>query len=98
MQLDIEAINVDVREKKSPLEPPLSTKGAKGKHLVPKLDLALGTASKAPETPRSSSQRKPGGSEVDIRLPTMHEEDYEHDPMKVGHMATTNVSHDSTKD
>ena len=25
----------------------------------------------------------------------MHESDYEHDPMNVGHMATTNVSHDS---
>ena len=60
--------------------------------MVPKLDLAMGSKKQAPETPRSSSHRE---REDDIRLPTMHEEDYEHDPMNVGHMATTNVSHDS---
>ena len=92
MQLDIEAINVDVREKEAASPEPRSTK-AKGKTLVPKLDLAMGAKKQAPETPRSSSRRET--TQEDVRLPTMHEEDYEHDPMNVGHMATTNVSHDS---
>lgn len=65
---------------------------AGGKLKVPKLNLASGVK-QAPETPKSSTRRMEE-NEV-VRLQTLHESDYADDPMNVGHMATTNMSHDS---
>ena len=88
MQLDIDAINVDVTEKKDMKLVKAKDNGVK----VPKLDLAMGMQKAAPATPKSSRR---GKETQEIRLDTMVEADYEGDPMNVGHMATTNVSHDS---
>ena len=88
IQLDIDAINVDVTEKKDMKSVKAKDNGVK----VPKLDLAMGMQKAAPATPKSSRR---GKETQEIRLDTMVEADYEGDPMNVGHMATTNVSHDS---
>ena len=86
--MEIDAINVDVSDKASPVPQSTKASGSRGKTKVPKLDLASGMKP-APTSPNSSSHRE------QMRLSTMRESEFEEDPMNVGHMATTNEHNDS---
>ena len=88
VQLDIDAINVDVKDNDKASPEPRSTR-AKGKGMVPKLDLGKGIK-QAPDTPKSSAR-----TDTQPRLSTLRESEIEDDPMNNCQMATTNEQNDS---